>query len=114
MDKIRVQIEKSFELAEVDDRLFSSFIEHLGRAVYTGIYEPGHPAADGQGFRQDVIDLVKELNVSLVRYPGGNFLSGYRWTDGIGPRKRRPTRLDLAWTSSMTGHGRPARRSWEP
>ena len=90
-------VEKNFKLAEVDDRLFSSFIEHLGRAVYTGIYEPGHKEADEQGFRKDVIELVKELNVSLVRYPGGNFLSGYKWTDGIGPKELRPKRLDLAW-----------------
>lgn len=92
-----VTIVKDFDLARVDDNLFSSFIEHLGRAVYTGIYEPGHPAADAQGFRQDVIDLVKDLHVALVRYPGGNFLSGYDWKDGIGPREKRPVRLDRAW-----------------
>jgi alpha-N-arabinofuranosidase len=90
-------IEKSFRLGTVDNRLYSSFIEHLGRAVYTGIYEPGHPDADEQGFRRDVIKLVRELGVELVRYPGGNFLSGYRWTDGIGPVDARPRRLDLAW-----------------
>ncbi len=97
MSKISMVVEKQFALAEVDDRLFSSFIEHLGRAVYSGIYEPGHPTADGQGFRKDVIELVRDLGVCLVRYPGGNFLSGYDWTDGIGPRADRPRRLDLAW-----------------
>jgi len=97
--KAKVFVEKNFKCAEVDDKLFSSFIEHLGRAVYTGIYEPGHQTADQQGFRQDVIDLVKDLNVAMVRYPGGNFLSGYNWTDGIGPRDSRPCRLDLAWRS---------------
>ena len=97
MSKASIIIEKNFKVADVDDRLFSSFIEHLGRAVYTGIYEPGHKEADEQGFRKDVINLVRELNVSLVRYPGGNFLSGYKWTDGIGPRDQRPKRLDLAW-----------------
>lgn len=97
MSKTKVYIEKNFRISNVDDKLFSSFIEHLGRAVYTGIYEPGHSTADEQGFRKDVVDLVKELGVTMVRYPGGNFLSGYDWTDGIGPKKDRPTRLDLAW-----------------
>ncbi len=93
----KLTIVKDFKLGEVDPNLFSSFIEHLGRAVYTGIYEPGHPQADEQGFRKDVIDLVKDLRVSLVRYPGGNFLSGYDWRNGIGPRDKRPVRLDRAW-----------------
>ncbi|MCR5612519.1 alpha-N-arabinofuranosidase [Treponema sp.] len=95
--KTKVTIVKEFKIGEVDKNLFSSFIEHLGRAVYTGIYEPGHPDADDQGFRKDVIQMVKDLNVSLVRYPGGNFLSGYNWKDGIGPRDKRPVRLDRAW-----------------
>ncbi len=90
-------VERNFERARVDDRLYGSFIEHLGRAVYSGIYESGHPTADEQGFRKDVISLVRDLGVSLVRYPGGNFLSGYDWKDGIGPRDGRPRRLDLAW-----------------
>ena len=93
----KVTVVKDFIKGKVDDNLFSSFIEHLGRAVYTGIYEPEHPLADEQGFRKDVIDLVKNLNVSLVRYPGGNFLSGYNWKDGIGPKDKRPVRLDRAW-----------------
>ena len=99
MNTARLIIEKDYTLAEIDDRLFSSFIEHLGRAVYQGIYEPDHPGADDQGFRKDVIELVKNLNVPLVRYPGGNFLSGYNWRDGIGPKNERPVRLDLAWKS---------------
>lgn len=97
MSTITMSIEKQFTLAHVDDRLYSSFIEHLGRAVYSGIYEPGHPTADEQGFRKDVISLVRDLDVTMVRYPGGNFLSGYDWTDGIGPVDKRPSRLDLAW-----------------
>ena len=97
MSNVKIYVEKHFEHAKVDDKLFSSFIEHLGRAVYTGIYEPDHPTADEQGFRQDVLELVKELDVKLVRYPGGNFLSGYNWLDGIGPKENRPVRLDLAW-----------------
>lgn len=95
--KSKITIEKDFTLSKVDDNLFSSFIEHLGRAVYTGIYEEGHPSSDSQGFRKDVIQLVKDLHVSLVRYPGGNFLSGYNWKDGIGPKENRPVRLDRAW-----------------
>lgn len=95
--KTKLFVDKNLIIAPVSDRLFGSFIEHLGRAVYTGIYEPGHPLADKDGFRQDVIDLIKELRVPIVRYPGGNFLSGYAWEDGIGPKEKRPTRLDYAW-----------------
>lgn len=97
MNKARIVVEKEFTLAKIDERLYSSFIEHLGRAVYTGIYEPGHKDADEQGFRKDVIKMVKDLRVPLIRYPGGNFLSGFKWTDSIGPRENRPKRLDLAW-----------------
>ncbi|MCR4743467.1 MAG: alpha-N-arabinofuranosidase [Treponema sp.] len=97
--KAKVTLVKEFELGKVDNNLFSSFIEHLGRAIYTGIYEPGHPDADQEGFRKDVIEMVKDLKVSLVRYPGGNFLSGYNWKDGIGPLDKRPVRLDRAWHS---------------
>ena len=89
-------------IGDVDPRLYGSFIEHLGRAVYHGIYEPTHPTADRHGFRQDVLDLVRELHVPIVRYPGGNFVSGYDWEDGIGPRSQRPRRLDLAWMSVET------------
>ncbi|MDR1185883.1 MAG: alpha-N-arabinofuranosidase [Bifidobacteriaceae bacterium] len=81
-------------------RIFGSFVEHLGRAVYGGIYEPGHPSAGEDGLRQDVIDLIRDLGVTTVRYPGGNFVSGYRWKDGIGPKQARPRRLDLAWHST--------------
>jgi alpha-N-arabinofuranosidase len=95
----RIIIDQDYEKAKVNPLLFGSFIEHMGRAIYSGIYEPGHPEADEQGFRKDVIQLVRELGVPIVRYPGGNFLSGYRWTDGIGPKESRPTRLDLAWRS---------------
>ncbi|MBF8377278.1 alpha-N-arabinofuranosidase [Alicyclobacillus mali] len=97
--KARMTIDPAYRLAETDPRIYGSFIEHLGRAVYGGIYDPGHPAADEDGFRQDVIDLVKELNVPIVRYPGGNFVSGYRWEDGVGPVEQRPVQLDLAWRS---------------
>jgi alpha-N-arabinofuranosidase len=92
-------IDPAFALAAVDPRLFGTFVEHLGRCVYTGIYEPGHPTADEDGFRRDVLALTRELGVTIVRYPGGNFVSGYDWEDGVGPVKDRPTRLDLAWHS---------------
>ena len=86
-------------IGPVRPHLFGSFVEHLGRCVYTGIFEPGHPNADEDGMRRDVIDLVKELGVTVVRYPGGNFVSGYRWEDGVGPLAERPKRLDTAWHS---------------
>jgi len=95
--KAKLTLHREFSIGETDRRLFGSFIEHLGRAVYSGIYEPGHPQADGSGFRNDVASLVKELNVSVIRYPGGNFVSGYNWEDGVGPVQQRPVRLDLAW-----------------
>ncbi len=89
-------------IGDIDRRLFGGFVEHLGRHIYTGIYEPGHPTADDSGFRQDVIDLVRELGVTTVRYPGGNFVSGFRWEDSVGPRDQRPRRLNLAWHSTET------------
>ena len=95
--KAKITLAKEFRIGDIDKRIYGSFIEHLGRAVYGGIYEPGHPTADENGFRQDVIDLVKKLNVPVVRYPGGNFVSGYNWEDGVGPVENRPKRLDLAW-----------------
>jgi alpha-L-arabinofuranosidase len=101
-EAVALTIDPAFRVAEVDPRLYGSFVEHMGRCVYTGIYEPGHPAADAAGFRGDVADLVRELDVPVLRYPGGNFLSGYDWEDGIGPREHRPRRLDLAWRSIET------------
>lgn len=94
---------KNFKaVGSIAPRLFGSFVEHLGRSVYEGIYEPDHPTADEHGFRQDVIDLVQELGVTCVRYPGGNFVSAYNWEDGTGPREQRPVRRDLAWHSTET------------
>ena len=90
-------LDPSFVTAPVGSRLFGTFVEHMGRCVYTGIYEPGHPRANGDGFRTDVLELVRELGVTVVRYPGGNFVSGYRWEDGVGPVGQRPTRLEPAW-----------------
>lgn len=95
--KAKLTLAKEFKIGDIDRRIYGSFVEHLGRAVYGGIYEPSHPLADEDGFRTDVIELVKELNVPVVRYPGGNFVSGYNWEDGVGPVEKRPKRLDLAW-----------------
>jgi len=98
----RLTVHDAFTLGDIDRRLFGSFVEHMGRAVYTGIYEPGHPAADENGFRTDVLELVRELGPTIVRYPGGNFVSAYNWEDGVGPVEERPVRLDLAWRSRET------------
>jgi len=95
-------LDPAFRIGPIDRRLFGSFVEHMGRCVYTGIYEPGHPSADADGFRTDVLDATTQMGVSLVRYPGGNFVSGYRWEDGVGPRESRPVRLDLAWRQIET------------
>lgn len=100
--KAKMILDKDYKVGEVDKRLYGSFIEHLGRAVYGGIYEPGHPLSDEKGFRKDVIDLVKQLNVPIVRYPGGNFVSGYNWEDGVGPLDKRPRRTELAWATIET------------
>ena len=102
MQKAKLTLDRDYSIGAIDKRIFGSFIEHLGRAVYGGIYEPGHPTADENGFRKDVIELVRELNVPITRYPGGNFVSGYNWEDGIGPREQRPKRLDLAWYTTET------------
>ena len=99
MHHASLTIDPDFRVSDVDPRLYGSFVEHLGRCVYTGIYEPTHPRADEAGFRRDVADLVRDLGVPVLRYPGGNFVSGYNWEDGIGPREQRPSRLDLAWRS---------------
>jgi alpha-N-arabinofuranosidase len=97
--KVRVMMDKDYTVGPIGSRLYSTFVEHLGRCVYGGIYEPGHPRADTQGFREDVRELVRELRFGALRYPGGNFVSGYNWLDGIGPRSERPRRLDYAWFS---------------
>lgn len=97
MKKAFIVINKDFTVGEVDKRIFGTFIEHLGRAVYGGIYDPGHTTADEMGFRKDVLEMVKELQVPIVRYPGGNFVSGYCWRDGVGSIDKRPSRAELAW-----------------
>ena len=100
--KAKITVHPAYTVGDVDPRIFGSFIEHLGRAVYHGIYEPGHPTADEEGFRGDVLDMVKKLGVPIVRYPGGNFVSGYKWEDGTGDKSKRPRRLELAWGTTET------------
>ena len=97
MLKSRLVADRDFPVAPLDRRVFGTFVEHMGRSVYGGIYEPGHPTADENGFRADVMELTKELGPTIVRYPGGNFLSGYNWEDGVGPKDKRPVKKDLAW-----------------
>lgn len=100
--KAEIIINKDKIISQIDERIYGSFIEHLGRAVYGGIYEPGHPTADNMGFRQDVMNMVKELKIPIVRYPGGNFVSGYNWEDGTGDKAKRPRKMELAWSSIET------------
>jgi len=102
MKHARMILDRDFSIGTVDKRIYGSFIEHLGRAVYGGIYEPGHPQADEDGFRRDVMEMVRRLEISVIRYPGGNFVSGFNWEDSIGPKESRPKRLDLAWATTET------------
>jgi alpha-N-arabinofuranosidase len=86
-------------IAPIDRNLFGSFLEHLGRAIYEGIYDPGSKLSDANGFRKDVMDEIHGLGVPIIRYPGGNFVSGYNWLDGVGPKQNRPAVLDKAWNT---------------
>jgi alpha-L-arabinofuranosidase len=99
LPRAHIEFDRKSVIAPVRRRTFGSFVEHLGRCVYNGIYEPEHPSANEDGFRMDVVELVKELGSTTVRYPGGNFVSGFRWEDSVGPREQRPVRRDLAWHS---------------
>ena len=100
--RARVIVDPERTVANLDRRLFGSFLEHLGRAIYGGVYEPGSKLADADGFRKDVLDEVRRLGVPIVRYPGGNFVSGYDWRDGVGPKAERPRVLERAWNSTET------------
>jgi alpha-L-arabinofuranosidase len=102
MRTTRVTIDSGRQISSIDPNIFGSFLEHLGRAIYEGIYDPKSKFADSNGFRSDVIKEVHDLGVPIVRYPGGNFVSGYHWLDGVGPKKDRPTVLDRAWNSLET------------
>ena len=92
-----IKIDLARKLGMVDRRIFGSFIEHLGRCIYGGVFEPGSKLADANGFRQDVLEAARGLKIPVLRWPGGNFVSGYHWIDGIGPTERRPRRSELAW-----------------
>lgn len=102
MEATKLICNKDFTVGNVDPRIFGSFIEHMGRVIYSGIYEPGHPLSDEDGFRTDVLQLIREMGVTAVRYPGGNFVSNYDWRDGVGPVEMRPRRLNLPWRSVET------------
>ena len=102
MESANIVIDKNFTIGVTDKRIYGSFLEHIGRCIYGGIYDPGNKLSDERGFRKDVLALVKEIGVPIVRYPGGNFVSGYNWEDGIGPREKRPVRTELAWFALET------------
>jgi len=93
----KIKIDPERRIGNVDRRIFSGFIEHLGRCIYGGVFEEGSSLSDSHGFRRDVLDAARSLHMPLLRWPGGNFVSGYHWTDGIGPREQRPRRTELAW-----------------
>jgi alpha-N-arabinofuranosidase len=100
MDKTQITLHRDYQIAPVDPRVFGGFLEHMGRAVYQGVYEPDSAHADEDGFRKDVLGALREMRMTAMRYPGGNFASGYHWLDGVGPRASRPTVRELAWQST--------------
>ena len=100
----RIKIDIDRKIGEVSPLIYGNFVEHLGRCVYDGIYEPGSPLSDENGFRKDVLEAVRDLNVTITRYPGGNFVSNYHWLDGVGPKADRPPRMELAWHRLETNH----------
>jgi alpha-N-arabinofuranosidase len=100
--KAQVLLDTHRTIAPISPLLFGGFVEHMGRCVYEGIYDPGSPLADASGLRQDVIDALRDQAYTVIRYPGGNFLSGYNWLDGVGPKEKRPRRRELAWQSLET------------
>ena len=93
----RIYLDTRRTVGAIDRNIFGSFLEHLGRAIYEGVYEPGSKLTDANGFRKDVLEEVKNIGVPIVRYPGGNFVSGYHWLDGVGPKEKRPRVLEKAW-----------------
>ncbi|MDB5077192.1 MAG: alpha-N-arabinofuranosidase, partial [Chloroflexi bacterium] len=99
MNRATLHLDTQHHVGAIDRRIFSGFLEHLGRAVYEGVYDPGNPLSDARGLRRDVIEALRPFGMPLVRYPGGNFVSCYDWKDGIGPREQRPSRPDYAWRS---------------
>src|SRR5512134_587636 len=104
MNQTTIHLHTRFQIAPVDPRVFGGFLEHMGRAVYEGVYDPNSRHADADGFRRDVLDALRRLRFTVVRYPGGNFVSGYHWEDGIGRRDQRPLRVEKAWDSKEPNH----------
>jgi alpha-N-arabinofuranosidase len=98
----RIKIDIDRVIGEVDKNIYGNFVEHLGRCVYDGIFDLGNPLSDTKGYRKDVMAALKELKPSIVRYPGGNFVSNYNWLDGVGPKSERPSRMELAWGTLET------------
>ncbi|HSV15629.1 MAG TPA: hypothetical protein VLI90_15315, partial [Tepidisphaeraceae bacterium] len=94
-----IHLDTQHHVGPIDRRIFGGFLEHLGRAIYGGVYDPGNALSDERGFRRDVLDVLRPMRMPVVRYPGGNFVSCYDWRDGVGPRDRRPVRTDYAWRS---------------
>ncbi len=101
-ENARIKIDIDRTIGQIDPLIYGNFVEHLGRCVYGGIYEPGSSQSDKDGFRKDVLEAAKGLNVSILRYPGGNFASNYHWLDGVGPKDERKTRMELAWARLET------------
>ena len=102
MNQIKIDPERTS--GNIDRNIFGGFAEHLGRCIYGGIYDPDSPMADENGLRTDVLAALRRLQMPLIRYPGGNFVSGYRWMDGVGPLNERPSRSELAWKDLETNH----------
>ena len=102
MNATTITTHTQYQVGAVDPRVFGGFLEHMGRAVYEGVYDPSCPHADEEGFRRDVMEALRRLRMTAMRYPGGNFASGYHWMDGVGPREKRPTVRELAWQSIET------------
>ncbi len=97
-----IKIDLGRRLGTIDPKLYGMFIEHLGRCIYGGIYDPESPQADDAGIRLDVLEAARGLHAPILRWPGGNFVSGYHWLDGVGPKEQRPTRVEPAWQTSET------------
>lgn len=97
--KAKIVVHRDFKVGEVSPLIYGQYFEPLGRCLYEGMYDPNHPLAEADGFRSDIRELVKEMGITCYRYPGGNMSSSYRWEDGVGPQKKRPTRMELAWRS---------------
>ena len=95
--RARVKVDTERVIGDIDPKIYGNFIEHLGRCIEGGVFDEKSPLSDSNGFRKDVLDAVKDLRVSVLRWPGGNFSSNYHWMDGIGPRDNRPPRLEMAW-----------------